>query len=219
VRSLHKGEAIVVRNKTSTRPWQHVLEPLSGYLWLGACLTKPELSLFGDRLACAFNFGPELSSNKTVGELVDEILKHWPGRWIDKSYSYSLHEAKLLNLSTDKAFHILKWEPTWDFETCVKITIEYYRSNNKLSNIINKHIDRGENVLVHCAAGISRSATIIIHYIIRKFFENSDMRNVNSHEFLNYIINQIRTIRPINPNRGFMEQLLSAIETYKTMYI
>jgi len=118
--------------------------------------------------------------------------------------------------------------------------VDYYRNNNidfmyipindspdeniyqyfdSTFEFIKKHIDRGENVLVHCAAGISRSSTIIIHYIIRNFFQNEDLRNVNSHEFLNYIINQIRTIRAINPNRGFIEQLLSAIQTYKRMYI
>ena len=130
VRSLQKSEAIVVRNKTSTRPWQHVLEPLSGYLWLGACLSKPELSHFGDRLACAFNFGPELSSNKTVAALVNEVLKHWPGEWLDKSDIHTLHEAKFLNLATDKAFHLLGWKPTWSFERTIVHTVGWYSNSS-----------------------------------------------------------------------------------------
>ena len=140
VRSLQKSEAIVVRNKTSTRPWQHVLEPLSGYLWLGACLSKPELSHFGDRLACAFNFGPELSSNKTVAELVDQILKYWPGKWADKSDPHALHEAKLLNLATDKAFHVLSWRPSWNFEKTIQSTVYWYLNSLDKTEITKKQI-------------------------------------------------------------------------------
>ena len=140
VRSLNKGEAIIVRNKTSTRPWQHVLEPVSGYLWLGACLSQPELSLFGDHLASAFNFGPELKSNKTVGELVDEILKYWPGKWLDKNDSNAPHEAKLLNLATDKAFHVLSWKPTWNFEKTVHATAYWYLNTLDKTEITKKQI-------------------------------------------------------------------------------
>ena len=93
-----------------------------------------------------------------------------------------------------------------------------YQYFDSTFEFINNHIRRGENVLVHCAAGISRSASIIIHYIIRKYFEGNDLRDVNSSEMLNYIIDEIRKIRPINPNRGFVQQLLQAIEKYKTMY-
>lgn len=127
VRSLCKGEAIPVRNKVATRPWQHVLEPLSGYLWLGACLANSRLSPFNDRLASGFNFGPMLSSNRTVADLVQEILKHWPGSWDDRSDPSAVHEAKLLNLSTDKAFHFLRWKPVWSFEQTVEQTTHWYR--------------------------------------------------------------------------------------------
>jgi CDP-glucose 4,6-dehydratase len=126
IRSLKKGDAIVVRNKKSTRPWQHVLEPLSGYLWLGACLAKPELTEYKDNLTSAFNFGPELSSHKTVEALVNEVLKHWPGEWLDNSDINTMHEAKFLNLATDKAFHLLGWKPTWSFERTIVHTVGWY---------------------------------------------------------------------------------------------
>jgi CDP-glucose 4,6-dehydratase len=129
VRSLQNSDVILVRNKIATRPWQHVLEPLSGYLWLGACLAKPSLSDWSDRLTSAFNFGPNLSSNKTVSQLVDEIVKHWPGKWVDKSDPHAVHEAKLLNLSTDKAYHILAWKPTWSFEQTIYQTISWYQNS------------------------------------------------------------------------------------------
>lgn len=127
IRSLERGEAIPVRNKVATRPWQHVLEPLSGYLWLGACLDQPKLSAFGTQLKSAFNFGPALSSNRTVAELVAEVLRHWPGRWEDMSDPAALHEAKLLNLAIDKSYHLLGWFPTWDFASSVSQTVQWYR--------------------------------------------------------------------------------------------
>jgi CDP-glucose 4,6-dehydratase len=135
IRSLRRNEAIPVRNKIATRPWQHVLEPLSGYLWLGACLANAQLSpvaSLGDsslnsQLASAFNFGPALSSNRTVASLVQEILKHWPGRWEDKSDPRAVHEAKLLNLATDKAHHFLGWSPAWDFTQTIAQTVQWYR--------------------------------------------------------------------------------------------
>ncbi|MEY4488724.1 MAG: hypothetical protein RIQ79_1232 [Verrucomicrobiota bacterium] len=127
IRALVAGNAIPVRNKVATRPWQHVLEPLSGYLWLGACLASPKLSPFHAKLASAFNFGPALASNRTVAELVQEILKHWPGEWVDKSDPSAVHEAKLLNLATDKAHHFLGWAPAWPFAETVARTVGWYR--------------------------------------------------------------------------------------------
>jgi CDP-glucose 4,6-dehydratase len=148
IRALTRNEAIPVRNKVSTRPWQHVLEPLSGYLWLAASLAAtvqgPSSSsgighLHSNRgtgsaslnspLASAFNFGPALTSNRTVAELVQEILRHWPGLWEDKSNPRAVHEAKLLNLATDKAFHLLQWQPTWDFTETVARTVAWYRES------------------------------------------------------------------------------------------
>lgn len=127
VRSLQRGDVIPVRNKIATRPWQHVLEPLSGYLWLGACLSRPQLSAFSSQLSSAFNFGPALSSNCTVKELVEEFLKHWPGKWEDRSDPKAAHEAKLLNLATDKAHHFLGWDPVWDFPQAIAATASWYR--------------------------------------------------------------------------------------------
>lgn len=146
IRALQTGEAIAVRNKTSTRPWQHVLEPLSGYLTLAAKMaasvrggeeeelnkespaqplnpSSPQLA----ELSSAFNFGPALDSNRTVADIVQEILKHWPGEWEDKSDPKAPHEAGKLNLATDKAFHLLGWQPRWDFETTIEKTVSWYR--------------------------------------------------------------------------------------------
>jgi CDP-glucose 4,6-dehydratase len=127
IRALARGESIPVRNKIATRPWQHVLEPLSGYLWLGALLASPSLTHFPEKLASAFNFGPHLESNRTVAELVKEVLKHWPGDWVDKSDPQAVHEATLLNLATDKAHHLLAWAPVWSFEETIARTVAWYR--------------------------------------------------------------------------------------------
>jgi CDP-glucose 4,6-dehydratase len=134
IRALAQGEAIPVRNVHATRPWQHVLEPLSGYLALGqrlgVCLGlqgKPEAGQEIGKFSSAFNFGPRIDSNRTVGELVREVLAHWPGEWVDRSDPRAPHEAGRLNLATDKAFHLLGWQPVWDFSQTVAQTIRWYR--------------------------------------------------------------------------------------------
>lgn len=128
IRALRRNEPIPVRNKIATRPWQHVLEPLSGYLWLGACLANSQLSTFNSQLTSAFNFGPALASNRTVKDLVEEMLRHWPGHWEDRSDPHAVHEAKLLNLATDKAHHFLAWQPVWDFARTIQHTATWYRT-------------------------------------------------------------------------------------------
>lgn len=136
VRALRAGQAIPVRNKTSTRPWQHVLEPLGGYLLLGQRLYQTLADRDADalaRLAAPFNFGPHLDSNRTVAGLVTEVLRHWPGEWLDQSDPRAPHEAGRLNLTVDKAFHLLRWTPTWDFSQTVAATVAWYRRAENLS--------------------------------------------------------------------------------------
>lgn len=131
IRTLTSGGTIPIRNKSATRPWQHVLEPLSGYLWLGACLQNEPSEGKSNALASAFNFGPNLHSNRTVAELVEELLKHWDGKWEDHSDPNAPHEASRLNLAIDKAFHLLQWAPTWDFERTVQQTAAWYLHTNQ----------------------------------------------------------------------------------------
>lgn len=136
VRSLMRGEAISVRNPIATRPWQHVLEPLSGYLWLGALLTGAvKLPRVPEALAVsnAFNFGPWLEANRPVKDLVTEILKHWPGEWRDASQPGAVHEAGLLNLTIDKAWHMLGWQPVWNFAENVSATARWYHQATQKS--------------------------------------------------------------------------------------
>jgi CDP-glucose 4,6-dehydratase len=125
MRALDGGEAIRVRNSKATRPWQHVLEPLSGYLLLAARLHSSQAADIS-KICSAFNFGPNLDSNRSVGDLVAEVLKHRKGSWVDESNPHAPHEAGLLNLATDKAFHLLGWQPVWGFEKTVRETIEWY---------------------------------------------------------------------------------------------
>lgn len=136
IRALQHNQPILVRNKTATRPWQHVLEPLSGYLWLAACLAADHRPQTADcrpdaNLASAFNFGPGQDCNRTVAELVQEILKHWPGRWEDKSDPKAVHEAGLLQLSIDKARALLGWRPVWGFSTAIQHTVDWYRQPSR----------------------------------------------------------------------------------------
>jgi len=137
IRSLIAGQPIPVRNKVATRPWQHVLEPLGGYLTLAATAASGslnELLASASPSAAAFNFGPPLDSNRTVSEVVEEILPYWPGSWEDQSDPQAPHEAGKLNLTTDKAFHVLGWQPRWDFSTTIAQTVSWYRRVHEGAN-------------------------------------------------------------------------------------
>ncbi|MBN2481874.1 MAG: CDP-glucose 4,6-dehydratase [Bacteroidales bacterium] len=132
IRYLQRNETIEVRNPFATRPWQHVLEPLGGYLLLGNKLLtceEKEISTY----CSAFNFGPLISSNKSVQSLVEEVIKCWgSGNW-DYNKQDKMHEASMLNLTIDKAYHVLQWHPLWNFKETVEKTVAWYK--NTFDNI------------------------------------------------------------------------------------
>lgn len=125
VRSWSQGDAVELRSPHSTRPWQHVLEPLSGYLCLAATLSQ-QGELHGE----PFNFGPPAQQNHTVLELVERMAEHWEDvRWQDVSQStFGPYESGLLKLNCDKALHYLQWQAALGFEETVRLTAEWYRA-------------------------------------------------------------------------------------------
>lgn len=126
IKSLSANEIIRVRNPKSVRPWQHVLEPLSGYLILAEKLFTQDDPVFQS----AFNFGPLASNSRTVEELVCYSLNIWPGEWQKVINPTEPHEASLLNISIDKSGAILKWRPKWNFEESVEKTVNWYKALN-----------------------------------------------------------------------------------------
>ncbi|MCI0335148.1 MAG: CDP-glucose 4,6-dehydratase [Planctomycetes bacterium] len=137
IRALRRGEPIRVRNIRSTRPWQHVLEPLSGYLWLAATMARPDLVEQPDarRLCGAFNFGPLKESHRAVAQLVEELLTHIPGSWTDAPEAAASHEAGKLHLAIDKARELLAWRPAWDFAEAVRATAAWYQAEQQGENL------------------------------------------------------------------------------------
>jgi CDP-glucose 4,6-dehydratase len=128
MRALGAGEPIPVRNPAATRPWQHVLEPLGGYLLLAERLAESQAcGREANPFADGFNFGPQLEANRSVRALIEESLNHWPGQWQDLSAAEAVHEAGRLHLQIDKAHHRLGWQPRWPFVTTVKRTVHWYR--------------------------------------------------------------------------------------------
>jgi len=125
IKSWSDGQSVDIRNPEATRPWQHVLEPLSGYLLLGA-----ELRRASDRHREAYNFGPPAHQNHSVRELIDAMAKHWDYVcWNDVSKNAGhVHEAGLLKLNCDKALFDLGWQPTLLFEDTVRMTVEWYKA-------------------------------------------------------------------------------------------
>lgn len=118
--------SVPIRSPAATRPWQHVLEPLSGYLDLGAALAR-DATLHGE----AFNFGPRAEQSRTVVELLTDLAAIWGFDSLDAAYKIigqtPFHEASLLKLNCDKALLQLKWQPTLSYDECVDFTGKWYR--------------------------------------------------------------------------------------------
>ena len=121
--ALRSGTPVSVRNPNSVRPWQHVLEPLAGYMRLAQFLYEDD----SQKYQTAYNIGPEASDMKTVAELVEEALLSWPGTWFDASDSVGVHEASLLSLEIQKARSELGITPHWKFNEAVKKTVAWYQ--------------------------------------------------------------------------------------------
>ena len=122
IKSLISKKELVIRNPYSTRPWQHVLEPLWGYMLLAKALHENEEG-FNE----AFNFGPEITSNRNVKDVVDRIFEFWPGKYIFNSDINSFHEANKLFLHIDKAIQKLEWSPKISFEESIEKTTLWYK--------------------------------------------------------------------------------------------
>jgi CDP-glucose 4,6-dehydratase len=123
-----KKQSVEIRSPEATRPWQHVLEPLSGYLLLGKTLQQSN-----ENQGEAYNFGPPATQNHSVRGLIDAMAEHWTNvRWNDISnFEEHPHEAGLLKLNCDKALFGLQWTPTLQFEETVELTVKWYKQYYK----------------------------------------------------------------------------------------
>ena len=136
MQAWNKGEYVEIRSPKSTRPWQHVLEPLSGYLKLGLDLYNED-SLNGE----GFNFGPRAEQNRTVQELLEDLSKYWISD-VKETFKITdnipFHEAGLLKLNCDKALAYLKWQSSLKYQDTIRFTSEWYFNfyKNKDINIL-----------------------------------------------------------------------------------
>ena len=122
IKSLRIDNPIIIRNPHATRPWQHVLEPLSGYLLLGIRLYEDPNKYSG-----AWNFGPDIKSIRTVKELADKVVSIFGKGEIDLQYDKNAsHEASILHLNCDKSNTKLSWYPTWGFDATIERTVNWY---------------------------------------------------------------------------------------------
>jgi len=121
-KAINKGEKLIIRNPNATRPWQHVLEPLSGYLLLAS-----KLYLEGNMYSSGWNFGPLDQANHKVSELIEAIIKYYgKGEVVFDESSEKLNEANMLKLDISKAIWNLKWKSVLSFEELIKYTVDGY---------------------------------------------------------------------------------------------
>ncbi len=123
VKAASAGEKVYLRYPGATRPWQHVLEPLSGYLCLGWQLLEGK-----KEFAEGWNFGPDQSNNVSVLELVKAANEVWNDIQFDFNREPQPHEAGFLMLDSSKAKKLLKWNPVWGFQETLSVTINWYKS-------------------------------------------------------------------------------------------
>lgn len=130
VRAVSAGEPLVIRAPRATRPWQHVLDCLSGYLLLGQRLLAGD-----DSSADAWNFGPDGEGNRTVEQVVGDLARNWPQlRWESVSGT-GPHEAGLLQLDSAKAKARLGWRPVWGIDTAIHHTASWYRRHLEVGEV------------------------------------------------------------------------------------
>ena len=123
VRAMQAGKPVMVRNPTAIRPWQHVLEPLAGYLELAARLAED-----GDKFSGAWNFGPRLEDTLSVEQIVQIALECWgSGEYETPELKNQPHEAGTLKLDISKATDALNWAPKLSAAEAVDWTIRWYR--------------------------------------------------------------------------------------------
>jgi len=127
VRAWSERQPVTVRSPKATRPWQHVLEPLGGYLWLGHGLLEGKQQVAGE----AFNFGPDAGVTASVEELLAAMADYWPEAAcaVDIRSDGGQNESTLLKLCCDKALHTMGWKPVLRFEETVKMTATWYRTH------------------------------------------------------------------------------------------
>ncbi|MZP55355.1 MAG: CDP-glucose 4,6-dehydratase [Bacteroidales bacterium] len=127
IRALETDQPIIIRNPYALRPWQHVLEPLSGYLFLALKMAEDP-----EKYSGAWNFGPNEENNASVRDVVDMLISLWGnGEWKPKIKSGKLHEAGLLRLNINKSHDILGWYSVMDFREAVQWTAEWYKAYKK----------------------------------------------------------------------------------------
>lgn len=124
IRAFEAGLPLVIRNPNAVRPWQHVLDPIAGYLLLGQALYEFGLSFSG-----AWNFGPGAQGEQSVAVIADTLTKLWgyPATWLHEAGNHP-HEANFLKLSCKKAQDQLKWVPKWQLRDSLGFTIDWYRA-------------------------------------------------------------------------------------------
>ncbi len=154
MRAWSEGRRVEIRSPKATRPWQHVLEPLSGYLTLGEALSRrPELH--GE----AFNFGPRAEQNHTVVELLGDLARYWG--FADGQAAFEItgnipfHEAGLLKLNCDKALFHLKWEPNLSYAETIKLVGEWYAAYYRLKGDL--YVATSDQISHYENTGLARS--------------------------------------------------------------
>jgi len=123
IKTLSQNKIINIRNPQATRPWQYVLEPLSGYLLLGSKMYK-----YGKRYSSAWNFGPNDNDIITVKEIVKSLIKNWDNGDYKVDTSSQPHEAGLLKLDTSKARTFLGWKPVYNINKTIERTVSWYKN-------------------------------------------------------------------------------------------
>lgn len=126
IRALEQKEKIIIRNPNAIRPWQHVLEPISGYLKLASKSIELHPTLYAD----AWNFGPDFSNIVPVETLVKKVMKNWGNGdyQINSPSKEKMHETSILNLDSTRSKNYLKWKPVWDIDATIVQTIEWYKN-------------------------------------------------------------------------------------------